>query len=53
MSQETKVAAHYGRGGLLGVIETALLKAGKDLNRLTIEDLAPLDHFHGGGQVAS
>lgn len=53
MSKEAEVAAHYGRGGLLETIEAALLKAGKDLEQLTVQDLAPLDHFHGGGQEAS
>lgn len=42
----TDVARHYGRGGLLDRIMIALAEAGKDVNRLTIDDLAPLDEFH-------
>jgi ubiquinone/menaquinone biosynthesis C-methylase UbiE len=41
------VARHYGRGGLLDRILAALTEAGKDLEHLTIEDLAPVDEFHG------
>ena len=41
-----EVARHYGRGGLLGRIMTALTEAGKDVNRLNIQDLAPFDEFH-------
>ena len=53
MVEEAQVAAHYGRGGLLEAIEAALRQAGKSRDRITIEDLAPLDHFHGGGREAS
>jgi ubiquinone/menaquinone biosynthesis C-methylase UbiE len=42
----TDVARHYDKQGLLGRILAALEQAGKDLDRLTIEDLAPLDEFH-------
>jgi len=42
----TGVARHYGRGGLFGRIMTALAEAGKDVQHLTIDDLAPLDEFH-------
>ena len=41
------VARHYGRGGLLGRILAALADAGKDVEQLTIDDLAPVDEFHG------
>jgi SAM-dependent methyltransferase len=41
------VARHYGRGGLLDRILAALAEAGKDIEHLTIDDLAPVDEFHG------
>ena len=47
------VERHYTRGGLVDTIRAALQQAGKDLDRLTVEDLAPLDHFHGRGLVAT
>jgi len=40
------VAAHYATTGLLERILTALTQAGKDIDRLTIDDLAPVDEFH-------
>ena len=47
------VQAHYTRSGLGGLILAALEKAGKDLNRLTPEDLAPIDEFHIRGRAAT
>jgi SAM-dependent methyltransferase len=41
------VARHYGRSGLLDRILAALAGAGKDVEHLTIDDLAPVDEFHG------
>jgi len=41
-----EVARHYGRGGLLERILAALAEAGKDIEHLTIDDLAPVDEFH-------
>jgi SAM-dependent methyltransferase len=40
------VADHYRAAGLLDRILAALRQAGKDLDRLTIDDLAPIDEFH-------
>jgi ubiquinone/menaquinone biosynthesis C-methylase UbiE len=40
------VARQYETGGLLDRILTALQAAGKDIDHLTIDDLAPLDEFH-------
>ena len=40
------VAAHYATGDLLDRILTALAQAGKDVDRLTIDDLALVDEFH-------
>jgi SAM-dependent methyltransferase len=40
------VAQHYGQGGLLPRLLSALTTAGKDVDRLTIDDTAPFDEFH-------
>lgn len=47
------IQAHYTPAGLAGLIVAVLEKAGKDLNRLTPEDLAPLDEFHIRGREAT
>lgn len=47
------IQTHYARPDLGSVILTALEKAGKDLNRLTPEDLAPIDEFHIRGRAAT
>src|SRR5262245_26371491 len=44
---------HWGREGLEHAILTALTAAGKNLDALTIDDLAPTDQFHGGGKDAT
>jgi SAM-dependent methyltransferase len=40
------VARHYGRDGLIRRLLVALSEAGKDIEHLTIDDLAPVDEFH-------
>jgi SAM-dependent methyltransferase len=45
--------AYWGRTDLERRILDALAAAGKDLDALTIEDLGPADHFHGGGKAAT
>jgi MPBQ/MSBQ methyltransferase len=47
------VAAHYSQGNLLQRIYRALAEAGKDVDHLTVEDLAPVDHFHTLGVKAT
>lgn len=47
------IQTHYSRPDIGSVILGALEKAGKDLNRLTPEDLVPIDHFHIRGRVAT
>lgn len=47
------VAQHYGKSGLLDRILAALREAGKDLDHLTIDDLAPLDEFHSRRRKAT
>jgi len=44
---------HYGRGGLLDRILAALRDAGKDLDDLSIDDLAPIDEFHSRRRQAT
>jgi len=53
MQLSETVQAHYTRPDLGGVILAALEKAGKDLDRLTPEDLAPIDQFHIRGRAAT
>src|SRR4051794_32524986 len=47
------VNAHYGRGDLGVAILDAIRDAGGDPEHLTIESLAPYDHFHGGFRAAT
>jgi MPBQ/MSBQ methyltransferase len=47
------IQAHYARSDLGDAILAALEKAGKDVNHLTPEDLAPVDEFHIRGRAAT
>jgi SAM-dependent methyltransferase len=47
------VNAQYGRHNLGESILAALRAIGKDPGNVTLGDLAPLDHFHGGGYPAT
>ena len=47
------VADHYTRRALGDVILAALKAAGKDIEHLTPDDLAPVDEFHSGGRNAT
>jgi ubiquinone/menaquinone biosynthesis C-methylase UbiE len=47
------VAEHYKRRALGDVILAALKAAGKDIEHLTPDDLAPVDEFHSGGRNAT
>ncbi len=44
---------YWGRDDLGQAILDALAASGKNLDALTIDDLAPMDHFHGGGKEAT
>jgi SAM-dependent methyltransferase len=44
--RRAEVEHHYGRGGLIDRLLAALADAGKDVEHLTIDDLAPIDEFH-------
>ena len=46
-------ARYWEREGLEGAILGALAAAGRDVDALTVDDLAPADHFHGGGKAAT
>ena len=54
MSPLPTAAQHYAREGeLTGRILSALTAAGKDLDRLSAEDLSPYDQFHSRGHQAT
>jgi SAM-dependent methyltransferase len=44
---------YWGREHLGHAILNALVASGHNLETLTIDDLAPLDQFHGGGKAAT
>lgn len=48
-----RVAAHYGHPDLETAILETLIAAGKDIDRLRPEDLAPIDEFHIRGRKAT
>ncbi|MHC4687145.1 MAG: class I SAM-dependent methyltransferase, partial [Planctomycetota bacterium] len=47
------VEKQYGIGEILEKIESGLKLAGKDVNSLTVDDLAPIDEFHTRGREAT
>ena len=47
------IAEHWGKGDVYGLIVAALNKMSKPLESLTVEDLAPVDHFHARGFPAT
>ena len=53
MSVEQSVAQHYTQGSLAQTILGALRATGKDPERLSAADLAPVDEFHIGGRQAT
>jgi SAM-dependent methyltransferase len=53
MSNESTIANHWGQGDVYARILSALEKASKPLDALTVEDLAPVDHFHARGFPAT
>jgi ubiquinone/menaquinone biosynthesis C-methylase UbiE len=52
-SQENHIQGHYNRQGLEDAILAALTAAGKDIDHLKLEDLAPIDEFHIRGREAT
>lgn len=52
-SRARAIQSHYARGDLGAAILAALKEAGKDVDRLTPDDLAPVDEFHTRGRAAT
>jgi SAM-dependent methyltransferase len=53
MSETQAIEAYWSRAGLGQAILDALAASGKNLDALTVDDLAPSDQFHGGGKPAT
>ncbi|WP_316153726.1 class I SAM-dependent methyltransferase [Cupriavidus sp. BIC8F] len=47
------IKTHYGRSDLAAVILAALEEAGADIQKLSLEELAPIDEFHIRGRAAT
>src|SRR6266511_4017836 len=47
------VERHYTRPRMENTILTALRNAGKNIDQLTVDDLAPIDEFHIQGREAT
>jgi SAM-dependent methyltransferase len=53
MSHENALADHWGKADVYSLIVSALEKTSKSLDSLTVDDLAPIDHFHARGFPAT
>ncbi len=53
MTSDHSINQHYGFGGIMEAIKTGLISAGKDLDSLTVDDLAPIDEFHTRGREST
>ena len=53
MSETRAIEDYWSRERLGQAILDALAASGKNLESLTVDDLAPLDQFHGGGKAAT
>jgi SAM-dependent methyltransferase len=53
LSAVAVIERHYTRPNLENTILTALKNAGKDVEQLTVDDLAPIDEFHTRGREAT
>src|SRR5512147_130178 len=53
MNDAKAIADHWDRGDIYARIISALQQMSKPLDCLTIEDLAPVDHFHARGFPAT
>lgn len=47
------IADHWAQGDVYALIISALAKTSKSLDSITVEDLAPVDHFHARGFPAT
>jgi len=52
-NDDALVKRQYGISEIWQKIETGLKLAGKDINSLTVDDLAPIDEFHTRGRAAT
>ena len=52
-TMKSNIDSHYARLDLGGTILEALRRAGKNLDALTIDDLAPVDQFHVRGKQST
>ncbi|MFQ5962593.1 MAG: SAM-dependent methyltransferase, partial [Candidatus Methylomirabilales bacterium] len=52
-STDSQVEEHYTHRDLTAAIFEALAAAGKDVDNLTLQDLAPVDEFHVRGREAT
>ena len=52
-SDTQKTNAYWGRRDLQRLFDEALAGAGRNLNALTIDDLAAVDQYHGGGKSST
>jgi SAM-dependent methyltransferase len=53
MTDAKAIADHWAKGDVYASIVSALEKMSKPLDSLTVEDLAPVDHFHARGLSAT
>lgn len=53
MLNDKVVSEHYLHGELLNAIQSAIVKLGKTVDSVTVEDLGPVDEFHVGGRLAT
>lgn len=53
MQDTNAIADHWAKRDIYALIISALQKAGKSIDALTVEDLAPVDHFHARGFPAT
>lgn len=53
MADAQDISDHWGKGDVFGRILEAMQRAGIDPETVTIEDLAPVDHFHARGFPAT
>jgi SAM-dependent methyltransferase len=53
MANGKSIADHWASGDVYASIVSALAKMSKSLDALTIEDLAPVDHYHARGFPAT
>lgn len=53
MSTDSEIISHWERGGVWDAVQRMIKNAGLDPDKLTPEELAPLDHLHGRGVEAT